>query len=121
MKNGFLLPKINDNFKLEKKFEKFHPNLKNKNAFMIYQSIYSKINKSYYLAIYQEVSEIIMHSNDPEEEFYSDYYILKKFKDKKSLYSAIKKDKKEKQKDYKRSKFSGLNNQSLLDAFSYKK
>ena len=97
---GLLLPTVSDNFILKENFKKFHPNNKNKEICLIFQNIYSKINKSYYLTVYEEMREFTTYSDGPYPEYYNDYYILGKFKNTKSLLIKVKKIKEEKKKIY---------------------
>ena len=105
MINGSLLPLVSNNFKLIEKFTKFYPNKKNKEISLIFQNIYSKLNQSYYLAVYEEVSELTTYSDGPYPDFYNDYYIVDKFKNVKSLLNKIKKVKEEKKINYSKSNF----------------
>ena len=98
--NGSLLPTVSDNFILKENFKKFYPNKKNKEISLIFQNIYSKLNKSYYLAVYEEMREFTSYSDGPYPEYYNDYYISGKFKNTKSLLIKIKKVKEEKKKIY---------------------
>jgi hypothetical protein len=100
MINGSLLPTVCDNFILIENFKKFYPNKKNKEISLIFQNIYSKINKSYYLTVYEEMREFTTYSDGPYPEYYNDYYILGKFKNTKSLLIKVKKIKEEKKKIY---------------------
>ena len=100
MINGSLLPTVSDNFILKENFKKFYPNQKNKEISLIFQNIYSKINKSYYLAVYEEMREFTSYSDGPYPEHYNDYYISGKFKNIKSLLIKVKKVKEEKKKIY---------------------
>ena len=105
MINGSLLPLVSNNFKLIEKFTKFYPNKKNKEISLIFQNIYSKLNQSYYLAVYEEASELTTYSDGLYPDFYNDYYIVDKFKNVKSLLNKIKKVKEEKKINYSKSNF----------------
>ena len=105
MINGTLLTVVSDNFILKENFKKFYPNKNNKEISLIFQNIYSKMNKSYYLIIYEEIREFITHQDGPYPEYYSDYYVLGKFKNTKSLMENIKNFKKERKKKYSKSNF----------------
>ena len=100
MINGSLLPTVSDNFILKENFKKFYPNKKNKEISLIFQNIYSKLNKSYYLAVFETVREFTTYSDGPYPEYYNDYYILGKFKNTKSLFAKIKKVKEQTKKKY---------------------
>jgi len=81
---GQFLPFISENFKLEKVFEIIGPKLTDiKQESYTHQIVSSKINKCFYVLVYQGFD----YSNDG-------YYCREKFKDKKSALNFIKKEQK---------------------------
>jgi|TARA_B100001964_G_C13846833_1_gene428340 hypothetical protein len=78
---GLFFKKISSNFKVEKiEYVDYY------DQYVVYQIIKSKINKTYYIAVYSGWN----YAATPDDPIRDSYYITKKFKEKKSALKFIK-------------------------------